>query len=258
MKLKLFISCFAIFHFCGTSLIAQENVPPAGKNLVKFNLSPLVLNSYVIQYERVVGRKQSVGLSFGYSPAATLPFKQLLIDRYGSNEDVKQAIQATKYQKFNATLEYRFYTGRQAARGFYLAPFARYVKMNLDENYRFKTVDSIPHNANLKSDFSGIAVGLLAGYQWIISQHFALDFWIAGPFYGPTMKANFHGYDPIGNLSEEDQAELERRIENGNIPGYKIDASVSQNTSGPTMVDVKMKGPYYGIRALGVCLVYHF
>ena len=254
----IFLSCLAIFKFCCQDLLAQENKNFVSKNLIKFNLSPVVVKSYVVQYERVTAKKQSVGLSFGYSPAATLPFRQLLLDRYGSADGVRQAIDATRFHKYNLTLEYRFYTGRQAPKGFYLAPFARFVRMNLDENYKFKTIDSIPHNAHLKSDFSGVGIGLLAGYQWLVSDHFAIDFWIAGPFYGPTMKASFHGYDPIGNLSDEDQAELERRIENGNIPGYKIDATVSQNTSGPTTVDVKMKGPYYGIRALGVCLVYHF
>jgi hypothetical protein len=248
-----------IFISLAGKTLAQDNRTTENKNLVKINLSPVILNSYVMQYERVIKKRQSLGISFGISPKASLPLKQLLINRYGSNTDARDAIEATRYNKYNLTLEYRFYTGNQnAPSGFYLAPFLRYVRINLDENYRFTTVDKSEHLANLKGDLRGVGAGLLAGYQWIITNHFGIDFWIAGPFYGPKMVADFRGFDPVGNLSAGDQAELERRIENLHILGYKIDANVSQNTGGPTSVDVKMRGPYYGIRALGINMVYHF
>lgn len=242
-----------------TAANAQYDPALASRDLFKFNLSPVVVKSFVVQYERVISKRQSLGLSFGYSPSATLPFKQLLLDRYGNTTDARSAIDNTIYHKYNATLEYRFYTGRRPApAGFYLAPFVRYMHMKLDQDYQFTPNDGTRHTANLKSNVNAAGLGLLAGYQWLFARHFGVDCWIAGPFFGPALHADFTGYDPVGNLSADDQANLKNAIENGDIPGYTIDATVSRNTSGPATVNVKMKGPYYGIRALGVCLVYHF
>ena len=257
---KFKVAAFILLLLFGQNVVYGQNdttiIRP--KNLVKFNLSPALVNSYVFQYERVISPKQSIALSFGFSPKTDLPFQKILLNRYGDNEDARNAIENTHFKKYNATLEYRFYIGRVAPAGFYIAPFLRYLNMQMNQTYRFTPAENQQHTAVVTGKFNGVGLGALLGYQLLIKKNFGFDFWIAGPFYGPTMKANFHGTDPVGNLTAEDQADLKNAIENGNIAGYKIKATISQNTSGPTTVDVQMNGPYYGVRALGVCLVYRF
>ena len=56
----------------------------------------------------------------------------------------------------------------------------------------------------------------------------------------------------LKNINEDD-------IESIDLPGYTIDATVTQDPSGkPAVVDATVKGPYYGIRGAGLCLVYRF
>ena len=239
-------------------LPAQENQNIIKKNLIKANFSAVILNSYVLQYERVLNNKQSIGLTFGVSPNTTLPFKKIFTDRYGNVEDAERAIKNTRYNKYNVTLEYRFYTGKNAPAGFYAAPFIRFMKMDLSQNYSFTPADGVLHHANFSGRISGFGAGVLIGYQWLLNKNWGIDFWIAGPFYGTKINANFHGVDPNGDLSESDQAELKKDIEEFNLPGYDINATISKNTSGPSTVDITLNGPYYGIRALGLCLVYRF
>ncbi|HEU4609190.1 MAG TPA: DUF3575 domain-containing protein [Chitinophagaceae bacterium] len=224
-----------------------------GKNIIKVNLSSIALNHYSLQYERVINNRQSFALGFGISPNVELPFKQTLLDQFGGNDDARRAIESTKFNKINITPEYRFYLGKKGApTGFYLAPFARYTHMAIEQDYTYTPSSNVEHTAHLKGNFDGIGGGLMIGAQWMLSKKISLDWWIAGPFFG-SMNAKFHGTDDMSDMSQQDKNNLESDIESVDIPLWTIDATVGNN-----VVDVKLNGPYYGIRAFGINLGYRF
>ncbi|MGG9971989.1 DUF3575 domain-containing protein [Ferruginibacter sp. SUN002] len=230
------------------------------KNLVKLNLSSLVVGNYMAQYERVIGKRSSLALAIGYAPNASLPFKNALLDQFGDNQDAKEAIESTVYTKWTYTLEYRYYLGKKGApKGFYVAPFARYMSMELDHEFRFTPSDNIRHTAAIHSKFNAFGGGVMFGTQWLIKKNWGIDFWIVGGFYGSDINAKFHGTDPIGGLDAQDMADLEADIEDVDLPGFTIDATVTQHPSGaPATADATLKGNWYGLRGAGICVVYRF
>lgn len=228
--------------------IAQD-----GKTIIKLNLSSIVLNNYSLQYERVLNNRQSIGMAISVSPNTDLPFKKTLMDKFGDNEDAKRAIESTKFNKITITPEYRFYLSKKGApQGFYLAPFARYTHMNIEQDYTFTPSSGIEHTARLKGKFDGVGGGLLIGSQWALGKNVTLDWWIMGPFVG-VMNAEMDATDNMSDMTADDKAELERDIEDIDIPLWKIDATVGNNS-----VNAKLTGPFYGIRAFGLNLGIRF
>jgi hypothetical protein len=223
------------------------------KNLFKFNLSGLAVNNYTLQYERVLGAHSSLALTLSSSPNVALPFKGTLMNDFGGNSDAKRAIETTLFTKTNVTLEYRFYTGHEAPRGFYIAPFVRYMNMKLSQDYTFTPSDEILHVAHLNGQFDGFGAGVLFGYQWLLGSHWAIDWWIVGPFYGTSVTADFLGTCNMSDMSAQDKANLANNIQSVKLPLYTTTATVGQNT-----VEAKLTGPYYGVRVMGLCLVYRF
>ena len=236
---------------------SQPASQPLKKNLIKFNLSGLILQQYTLQYEYVVNPHQSVALTLGIAPNTPLPFKQTLVNDFGGNADAQRAIETTVFTKYTATLEYRFYTGGgHAPKGFYIAPFFRYMHMSLSEDYTFTPSDEKLHTAHMDSKFGAMGAGFLIGYQFLIGQHWGIDWWILGPFYGTNINADFVGTDPqMGDMSPQDLANLKHNIESVKIPGYTVTATVTPSTN---TVEAKAVGPYYGARFMGIALVYRF
>lgn len=224
-----------------------------GKNIIKVNLPSISLNTYSLQYERVLNKRQSIALGIAISPNTDLPFKKRLMDQFGGNDDAKNAIETTRFTKFTLTPEYRFYLGKQGApAGFYIAPFARYTHMSINQDYTYTPSSGIEHTANLKGHFNGIGGGAMIGMQWALGKNVTLDWWILGPFIG-DLDAEFNGIDDMSDMSAQDKADLEKDIEDVDIPLWNIDATVGNNT-----VNVKLKGPFYGVRVFGLSLGIRF
>ncbi|MBC7851007.1 MAG: DUF3575 domain-containing protein, partial [Chitinophagaceae bacterium] len=206
-----------------------------------------------LQYEIATSRHQSFAIGIGYTPKVGLPFKDALLDQFDGNDDARRAIESTEFTKFTITPEYRFYFGKKGAPiGFYIAPFARYTHMSFDQQYKYTPSNNVPHEANIKGKFSGIGGGIGFGTQFALGKHMTFDWYIVGPFVG-AMKANFDGTDDMSDLSDHDKADLERDIEDVDLPLWTIDATVGNNT-----INAKLKGPFVGIRAFGLSLGYRF
>ncbi|HMO31805.1 MAG TPA: DUF3575 domain-containing protein [Lacibacter sp.] len=255
---QLLLTVVALF-VCGT-LLAQGPQPQigigaGGKNIIKYNLSGTALSHYAIQYERVTTPRQSFALGLGISPNVGLPFKQTLLDQFGDNTDARRAIESTRFTKFTITPEYRFYVGKKGApSGFYIAPFGRYTYMDLEQVYTFTPSSGREHKPLINGTFRGVGGGVLFGSQWLLGkkQNIVLDWWIAGPFIG-SMNASFNGKDDMSDMSAADKADLENDIESVELPLWKIDATVGNN-----VIDVKLTGPFYGVRAFGLSLGIRF
>lgn len=219
-------------------------------NIIKYNLSGLAVKYHAVQFERVISPKKSFALTVGFSPSNSLPFKDRLIELYGDDAQARTAIESTNFQKFTLTAEYRLYLSGKAPQGFYLAPFVRYSKMTMSQNYSFIDSDNTTHNPLISGNFTGFGGGLLAGAQWTMGKSVVVDLWLAGPFIG-SQKASFNGVNdkPIINT-----AGLEADIEAVEIPLWNLEANVSNqsvNGANRAVMDVNLTGPFVGIRMLG-------
>lgn len=246
---------FFLFSFTmllSMSAMAQGDVPQPKKNIIKLNLTSLIFTNFSLQYERILSKKTSFALGVGIRPKSGLPFAKSLKDKFGSNSDAARAIDDTKLSNFNITPEFRFYVGRKGApRGFYIAPFLRYNSLKLDQFYRFTPSDNLKHVANISGSINSFGAGVLFGTQYNLGKRMTLDWWIMGPVVGSS-KGTLVGTDPI-NIQPQDRANIEKDIENVDLPGIKVDATVEQNK-----ITAKLSGPYYGIRAFGIVLGFKF
>lgn len=57
----------------------------------------------------------------------------------------------------------------------------------------------------------------------------------------------------MSDMSAADKANLESDIESVDIPLWKVDATVGNN-----VIDAKLKGLFYGVRAFGISIGYRF
>lgn len=227
--------------------------PILGKNVIKFNLSSVALEHYMLQFERGLGLNKSIGLGIGFSSGIELPFKSTLLDQFGGNEDAKRAIETTKFDKLTITPEYRFYFGLKGAPlGFYLATFVRYTKLSFTQDYTFTPSNGIEHIAKVNGKLSGVGGGAMMGIQWGLGSSVTLDWWILGPFVG-VQDGSFDGVSDMSDMNAEDKANLEEDIESIDIPLWTIDATVTGND-----INAKISGPFYGIRMLGLSLGFRF
>lgn len=222
-------------------------------NIIKYNLSGLAVKYHAVQFERVISPKQSLALTLGFSPSTSLPFKDRLIELYGNDAQARTAIESTSFQKFTLTTEYRLYLSGKAPQGFYLAPFARYSKMTMSQNYSFVDSDNTTHNPLISGNFTGFGGGVLVGAQWAMGKSVVVDLWLAGPFIG-TQKATFNG---VNDKRIINTAGLEADIEAVDIPLWNLEATVSNQTvngASRAVMDVNLTGPFVGVRMLGLAV----
>ncbi len=262
MKRLLTFTCMVLFAqigFAQTTEAAATSFVLAKPNIIKFNLSAAGFGNYTMAYERVINRKQSVGLAIGFTPNQDLPFKSALLDILGNEEQAVTAINSTVFNTVNVTAEYRFYQEIKGAPvGVYAATFIRYTNMQHEGTYLFELSDG-DHQPFITTTFNGIGIGEMVGVQWALGKSMTIDWWILGPYFG-YLKGSSVG-DDNRPVSDADKIKLEQDIEDvGNdIPGWNVDATVTDNPStGLGAVDAQLKGLFYGARFFGVCLGYRF
>ena len=223
------------------------------RNIIKLNVTALVLKNYAFQYERVLNKTVSVAVSFRTMPTTSIPFQKAILESIGDDDpDSREVIEKLRLSNFAFTPEVRFYIGRKGyGRGFYFAPFYRYAS--------FKTNDLIinyDNTANIQSSlgFSGKLTantgGLMIGAQWALGKYLSLDWWILGSHYGAG-NGTFTGV-PDRPLTPDEQSSLRQELEDLDIPLTDKTVSVTANSA-----SLKLDGPWAGVRA-GLCLGVRF
>jgi hypothetical protein len=214
-------------------------------NVIKINLSALLMRNISVQYERKISPKMALALDIHLLPFGKLPYQSVVSDIVDvSNIDFTRA----NIGAFGIIPELRFYPGKKGAlRGFYFGPFVSYsrYKTDLPINYSSKT-------GIFNGDISTITGGLQIGIQSKLSKKIYLDIWIIGPNYGGSSGNLVFK----GNLDEVEQSALRFSIQDvkDNFPikfikSYKVD----QNGG-----DINVKGPWAGLRGAGINLGFRF
>lgn len=249
---------FLTFTFLVTGIVPvlgqnyeeQETVKSEpGKNLIKVNLFSLPLKNFSLQYERPVAKKISVALGVRFMPEGALPLMSVakeLAKTDNFDDNISDQLDNFRIGNFALTPEVRFYMGKEALRGFYLAPFARYATFNVTLPFDLETEDAnnqvTTERIDMKGDLSTIAGGVLIGAQWKLGKMIYLDWHILGPHYGKA-KGNLSGNKNMSSAEQDDLRLLLAELEE-DIPFVKFESNV--NASG---AQVKVNGPWAGIRA---------
>lgn len=187
--------------------------------------------------------KITVGGEYNFKPRKSIDFMVGIpvsithnIDYDGTNSDMT-------FKGFSALLGYRYYTGKRTASGLYLEPYAKFVKQEATGVLEGRLM-SQKALFDTRADYKGIGIGLQLGYQFLVRDRFAIDFYFAGPE-GNYVEFNTLSKDISSNLpwTEQQAQEAERDIveliEDVPIIGKKTTVHVDNNTK---EVDVNFTG----------------
>ena len=219
-KIYLILLCSLFF----TTVFAQDkpdaSAKPEHKNILKINLSSIVLTNIYLQDEFTLNSHSSIALGISYLPTRSLP---------SAITDNTPEIKDLEFTAFSITPEYRYYFTGKSPKGFYIAPYFRYSSFTTNAFRYIITKDDGEKDTIM---FNGAsyklnAVGLMFGKQWKLSNHFALDLWIVGVGYGSgTLEAS-----GTGHFSQSDQDSFNQSVADISLPLGDLKASMTSTTA---------------------------
>jgi hypothetical protein len=229
-----------------------------GKNIIKGNLTSFALKNYHISYERSLSQFMSVSASYRYMPKGSLPL-QSIAKKYIDNP----AINFDLFQMGNnaLTFESRFYLGLQKMSGFYIAPYARFANFDLavplEYTYTpegsFIAPTPITTTANLNGMIKSSSYGAYIGLQKQLLTKLVLDIWFIGGHYGSSNGTLNFVAPENAKLPTQAVAALQKTLDDTKLAPFELTSKVTQN--GAT---ADMKGPWAGLRGLGISLGLRF
>jgi hypothetical protein len=246
LSLLITISVSAILAQEG-SQVAPRQMPDISKNLIKFNLTSALIKNYSVQYERVVSRTISLGVSFKMMPESGIPYTDQIFKWSGEiDAETRNTIENLNISNYTITPEIRFYAGKKRyGSGFYTSLFYRYghfTASNAIVTFNQDDPEVDPITMTMSGDMTTHTGGSMIGAQWSLGKHMCLDWWILGPHFGVS-KGNVIGLSSMP-LSEEDQQSIEDEVNDLDIPMLKQTIDVTADK-----VVLDFSGPWAGIRA---------
>ena len=271
-----------LFLFLGFRAVLAGNVVPdlaspvpnsgilsAPKNVIKFNLSGLAFKNFAFQAERAIWKPFSFALGYSLMPKRYLPS---VIENQLPSDSIFTAVKSFNYSSHSITPEIRFYPGgfiKGAPKGFYLAPYARYSVTKIAmtaPDITYASVDAagvttmITEKITIEGSSKGLAFGMLIGSQWIIGQHFSIDWFILG------------GHTGTGTISVQSKSSM--NVPSSAVPAFEsavndklsnIESKIPMKlvsdlkaTITPHDVIIKGNSKVIGIRAAGINIGFAF
>lgn len=218
------------------------------RTVIKMNLSSLVFRNMAFQTEFAFHKNMSAAAGFSFLLPYRIPSSFLA-------EQGEGGFSEGSFGGFTVTPEFRLYPGKkeehQAPHGFYLAPYGRYAKFTAKASY-LDPVEDI--NGSAEASYSGFGGGLMIGSQWIIGNHFSIDFFILGGHIG-SGKVAVKVYDSgFSGLSQEDKDAIEQSFMT-DVATYGSGADVSFEGD---YIKASVKAPFGGVRGLGLNIGFVF
>jgi len=213
----------------------------------------LALGNYNFTYERKILPHITASLGISKSPTRSLPFKGEVETL--ANSSVLDYDNAT-FGNFTITPELRLYL-IGAGHGIYVAPYGRYTSMDLYCPIKYQVVTS-QNTYNLKASASGTvhatSGGIMIGTQFQLLTKVVIDFWIAGAHYGTCdgdITAIYTPLDqnnPNSDISKAEISGVNQSIKEINPSPFKVSGQVVKSGT----ADIRVSGPWVGVRALGI------
>ena len=232
--------------------IAQEKKAETAlpKNILRANLSSLVLKNYHFTYERALTRKLSLSLSYRWMPKSSLPFKD-----YFDNNVSGSALQFNSIQTGNSAItpELRFYLGKGNLKGFYLAAYARFATFDATTPITYSSSGTGPSDKT--GDFIGRVTstsgGIMLGWQFNLSKRLVMDLQLIGGHFG-SCTGNLD-LKPIVPLSAQEITSLQNSLN-----GIKVDPFDIKTTVNAAGANIQVTGPWAGIRGGNIGIGFRF
>lgn len=213
-------------------------------NILKTNITGIILKNYSLQYERVIDKKFSLLLQYRFMPETGLPFKHAIMKwaTDNSNADTKKLIEEFRMSNFALAPEIRWYTGKKGyGTGFYVSLFYRYATYTSNHLNIFYTDDQdVQQSIGLDGKLTSNTGGILLGWQhfW---KHIGMDVWIFGPQYGGAT-GTFNGLSSR-ILNKDEQQNVRDQLNNIDLPLTRITIYVDENSA-----SLQLHGPWAGLR----------
>ncbi|MBK7762275.1 MAG: DUF3575 domain-containing protein [Bacteroidetes bacterium] len=216
-------------------------------NIVKLNVSGLLFKSIGLQYEHKIKRKSSLAMGFIYRPMGSWVVAKIYDTASNLNisNETRFMYRTSEYRSLMLTPEYRYYLGKQAPKGLYLAPFIRLKADKTIFNYHYYdelTMEQKVGDAAINETMLG--AGIMMGYQVVSRKKFTIDFWFLGPwggYYNMSLKSKVN----TAGISSLQQTFI------GQDMGTVINdlTTVKWNEGG---IDTKVKQANWGMRFFGI------
>ena len=206
MKKTLIICCLLL----ATAAFGQ-------KNAVKLVLAPgklITANNIGLMYERKITDRFSASLKFNFSSKGVAPFSGRLSDfakDYLDSANAAANIFDNKFTSSGLTLELRYYPGKKALKGFYLAPYFGFQKgtfANFDFEFPDQDNPLVSHGGNVEMGFNFIGGGIGFGNQWILGDKISIDILWFGLGLG-TSEFRVLGTEQPGQQLDFDKVEMD-------------------------------------------------
>ena len=245
MKTK-FIIPFLLFIIANYTAISQDDEVPTYSVGIKWAPAGLYFGKITVGGEYNMNLKKSFTLTLG------IPYNQATT--YSLDGDKQTITQKT----FSAMAGYRMYLGRGNMHGAYFEPYVKYLKNNAS----FTTsadLDGSSRDFAVSSEYSAVGVGAQLGAQFLIGNHFTIDFY----FLGPEANSSKHNIlmQELGSgaawdakESEDAEKELNNTFKDVPLVGKKLAISVDNNQRS---VSSAFKGFLPGFR-FGLSFGYRF
>jgi hypothetical protein len=250
-----FLTCLASFLLSSavwaqySDSDSEEKAP--GRNIFRTNLTSMAFRNYEFQYERMVARRTSLGISYRTMPSGPVLFKDMIIqsiDDAGTpgSVDTRREVESIRMGNYAITPEVRFYAGKKGyGHGFYLSLFFRHASHTIDNiSVDYNDNAGVSRTVTLTGKLTSNTGGFMLGSQWMIARRVALDWWIVGPHFGAG-KGTLSGRTstPISTADQNSLLSEISDIVNG-IPFVKNTIKVDANSA-----SVSLTGPWSGVRA---------
>jgi hypothetical protein len=168
MKRKI-IFCLSLLTVICFSATAQDDEEISTYSVgLKWAPAGLYFGKITLGGEYNMNMKKSITLTLG------IPFNQPTT--YKLDGDKQTITQKT----FSAMAGYRVYLGQGNMHGLYFEPYVKYLKNNAS----FVTdadIDGSSRDFAVTSEYTGVGVGAQLGAQFLIGNHFTVDFYFLGP-----------------------------------------------------------------------------
>lgn len=210
-------SSFLFLSVCiAVSVNAQDSTKShltENKNVVKLNLTALLLKNITVQYERAVSKKVSVAATFRFMPKGSIPFKSTVKSLINDAETSRQ-IESFSIGNKAVMPEVRFYMGKHGAlHGFYIGLFASIARYDAALDYEYDD-NGITKTIPLTGAINTFTGGFMLGVHKTLGKRVKLDWWLLGPNYGSS-KGDITGKK---TMDAAEQQSLRNGIENLDIP----------------------------------------
>jgi hypothetical protein len=233
-------------------LLSRSQSLIGGNNIIKANLTAYALGNFGLTYERHIAPHLTLSLGINKMPNRSLPFMNEIKDKFSSSYI---NYENSSVSNLSITPELRFYI-LGGMRGFYLAPYARYTSMNLHVPLHYSTIingNTVKEDATFSGTITSTSGGLMIGTQHQLFKKVVIDIWIVGAHYGSCsgdLNATYKPTNPNNStITSEEKSTLQSAINSINPSPFNVSGKV--NPTAPT-AEIKVSGPWAGIRALGI------